>query len=117
MSATHNQSPAAVPSESSRATGVLCPDCEHLNPIQLETCEHCSAGLWSNCPDCGARNRKVDPRCRGCSRRLLKGTTRRRSKDGKHTMKIWLAILIVGSVAFCVTVLHFLTNLSLPRLW
>jgi hypothetical protein len=32
-------------------------------------------------------------------------------------MKIWLVILVVGGLAFSVTVLHFLTNLSFPRLW
>jgi len=117
MSVTHDRPSKASPTESRRATGVLCPDCEHLNPIQLESCEHCSAGLWSNCPDCGARNRKVDPRCIKCSRRLLKGTTRRRSTDGTRAMKIWLVILVVGGLAFSVTVLHFLTNLSFPRLW
>jgi len=117
MSPKIDPSLSAIAPEPLHSTGALCPECEHLNPIDLKVCDNCSAELWTLCPDCGASNRRVDPLCRGCSRRLLKGTSRRDENDDKWSMKVWLAFLIAGGILFSLAVLHFLTNFSLPRLW
>lgn len=48
--------------------GVLCPKCEHLNPLALDTCETCHTPLFAPCPQCGHRNPCVLDHCEKCER-------------------------------------------------
>lgn len=46
--------------------GILCIECDHLNPDGLEQCEHCNANLFIDCPTCQSRNNRAHERCRKC---------------------------------------------------
>lgn len=46
--------------------GILCMECEHLNPDGLERCEHCEAELFIQCPSCSHRNYRAHEKCRSC---------------------------------------------------
>ncbi|MEY4692335.1 MAG: hypothetical protein RIT19_2660 [Verrucomicrobiota bacterium] len=53
--------------------GVLCPDCDRLNPADRDACKHCSKPLRVACPSCSAGNERVLTRCRQCGQSLRKG--------------------------------------------
>ena len=50
--------------------GVLCVECEHLNPPGGQICSECEATLFAPCAACGHRNERIYTRCAGCRRPL-----------------------------------------------
>jgi hypothetical protein len=46
--------------------GILCVECDHLNPDGLEKCEHCESELFIQCPNCSHRNNRAHEKCRTC---------------------------------------------------
>lgn len=60
-----------MPSRSDR--GVLCAECDHLNPADRETCRYCSKSLFVTCAGCSIRNERVLSQCRKCGRSLPSG--------------------------------------------
>lgn len=48
------------------ARGVLCAECEHLNPPGTQVCGECRAELFVVCGSCGRRNERIYSRCAGC---------------------------------------------------
>lgn len=68
------RSPAAADPEPARAgRGVLCPDCDHLNPAGRETCKYCSKPLLVTCTACSTVNERVLSQCRQCGHALPRG--------------------------------------------
>lgn len=55
------------------ARGVLCPDCDRLNPIDRQTCRYCSKPLFVDCPSCSATQERVLTQCRRCGQSLERG--------------------------------------------
>ena len=53
--------------------GILCPDCDRLNPADRDACKYCSKPLLVSCPYCSASNERVLTQCRQCGRSLSKG--------------------------------------------
>ena len=60
--------PAPLSPEELRPAGraVLCPRCEHLNPMGLRECETCDAALFDDCPNCGAEKPAIRAECTAC---------------------------------------------------
>ena len=50
--------------------GLLCVECEHLNPSGEQVCFKCGAHLYLFCDACGHRNERVYTSCRECKRPL-----------------------------------------------
>lgn len=74
MSDRDSQSSATRTEETPQsARGVLCPDCDRLNPIDRDTCKYCSKPLFVDCPSCAATNERVLTLCRRCGGALEKG--------------------------------------------
>jgi len=46
--------------------GMLCPECEHLNPADAEHCENCSSALVRYCPTCQVKNWSGLEHCAAC---------------------------------------------------
>ena len=53
--------------------GVLCPDCNRLNPADRESCKYCSRPLFVGCSKCSATNERVLSQCRQCGHSLQRG--------------------------------------------
>ena len=74
MSDPDLQSPPTRTLELSQSgRGVLCADCDHLNPADRETCKYCSKPLFVACAGCSATNERVISQCRKCGQSLQKG--------------------------------------------
>jgi len=87
--------------------GLLCPQCEHLNPLGRETCERCEAHLFVECARCGHVNQRVFVRCQKCHKRLHRGLFHRsrrhhhRHEHHRHSRgrRIGLLLFQAGLVA------------------
>lgn len=53
--------------------GVLCPDCDRLNPADRPSCKYCSRPLFVACSACSSTNERVLSQCRKCGHALQKG--------------------------------------------
>ena len=53
--------------------GVLCSDCNRLNPADRESCKYCSRPLFVGCSTCSATNERVLSQCRKCGHSLQRG--------------------------------------------
>lgn len=62
---TENNPPDEV-KESKSKRGLLCPKCEHLNPLGLDKCEYCQSHLFIVCKKCGTTNQRALSRCTSC---------------------------------------------------
>lgn len=51
-------------------SGIICPDCEWVNPTKKETCETCGAALFRACPACNAKNWAGATACVKCGETL-----------------------------------------------
>jgi hypothetical protein len=49
---------------------VICPQCEHINSAQDDTCANCRGALRRACPDCGHSNWSGLEQCQKCGRPL-----------------------------------------------
>lgn len=83
--------------------GVLCAECEHLNPPGSESCEECEANLYKKCRHCGELNQKVLSTCRSCNRSLHRRPTRkrsfsRRSRSRRRAVTVGILVLVLGGI-------------------
>lgn len=53
--------------------GVLCPDCDRLNPADRPSCKYCSRPLFVACSACSSTNERVLSQCRKCGHSLQRG--------------------------------------------
>lgn len=98
---TENNPPEEEKSSKSKR-GILCPKCEHLNPLGLDKCEYCQGHLFIVCKKCGATNQRVLSRCTSCRQAFHGGDTPRWLKKlkGRQAFGItWRQALVIIVVA------------------
>lgn len=101
-----------------KGRGLLCKECEHLNPRGLEQCESCNADLFIECHRCHHTNLRVRARCEKCRRRLQRSMGERLS-SGPDRSPINLVSAAVGLLVLFGLAAAGLwwAGFSLPRLW
>jgi predicted amidophosphoribosyltransferase len=50
--------------------GILCAECEHLNPAGKIICNQCGGELYVTCEGCGSKTERVYSRCSQCRAHL-----------------------------------------------
>lgn len=101
-----------------KGRGLLCKECEHLNPSGLEQCERCDEDLYVNCHRCDHRNLRIRARCERCRRRLQQSMSDRIKSGPDRSPASVLgvilgALLLLGLMAFGL----WWAGFRLPRLW
>ena len=96
-------SPTNGEKETKSNRGVLCPKCEHLNPLGLDKCEYCQSHLFIVCKKCGTTNARALSRCSSCRQAFHGIDTPRwlRKLKGRQAFGItWKQALIIAIVAY-----------------
>lgn len=69
--------------------GVICPECEWVNPAAKEACETCGTALFRTCPACNAKNWVGAAACVQCGQTLdtlAYMTSRLQQADTSHRL-------------------------------
>jgi hypothetical protein len=91
-------------------TGVLCGQCDHLNPPGSRHCSVCGSHLYVACRDCGKRSPRVLARCPYCGRRLHRPPWRRWRRSllknrGKINPVLVVLVIVVAFIAYKVIIM------------
>ncbi|HOX04607.1 MAG TPA: hypothetical protein P5555_20590, partial [Candidatus Paceibacterota bacterium] len=94
--------------------GVLCAQCDHLNPPGSRDCEYCHVHLWVACPHCAQETQPVFSKCIHCNSRIERHWRRplwwKRMFYGGRKLTI-SQILVIGIIAL----IAYLIIFELPK--